>query len=152
MSHPDNSTLTQRFWSKVSKSDECWLWTGAKNRKGYGVVGTVSGMSLAHRVSFELAGNVIPSPRHVLHRCDTPGCVNPNHLFLGTNLDNVRDRDAKGRGNQVHGVANGRAKVSDAGVKVIRCSPLSHKELAAIFQIDTTTVKQIKNNETWKHV
>lgn len=152
MSCPNNDTLASRFWAKVEKADGCWLWVGAKNRKGYGVINTASGMSLAHRVSFVLSGAPIPSAKHVLHQCDTPACVNPAHLFLGTNLDNVRDRDSKRRGNQVHGVANGRAKVSDAGAAVIRCSPLNAKELAAIFQIDVTTVRQIRNNETWKHV
>ena len=152
MSCSNNDTLAARFWAKVNKTDACWLWTGAKNRKGYGVINTTAGMSLAHRVSYELSGSPIPPAKHVLHQCDTPGCVNPEHLFLGTNLDNVRDRDSKQRGNQVHGTANGRAKVSDAAVKVIRCSPLSTRELATIFQIDITTVRQIINKETWKHV
>lgn len=152
MSHPDNSTLPQRFWNKVIKAEGCWLWSGAKNRKGYGVIGTTAGMSLAHRVSLELSGIPVPYAKHVLHRCDTPGCVNPGHLFIGTNLDNVRDRESKQRGNQVHGVANGRAKVSDAEVKAIRNSSLSTKDLAAIYEINVTTVRQIINKETWKHV
>lgn len=96
----------ERFWSKVDRKGDCWLWLGALDRKGYGrfSVGNSrhadgsrrNSMVAAHRFSFEQTGGPAGS-LFVLHRCDNPRCVRPEHLFLGTNLDNVRDMDAKGR-------------------------------------------------------
>ena len=90
-------TIQERFWSKVDRSGECWLWTAAKVQ-GYG---SFDGRR-AHRVAWELAYGPIPKGvgyhgTCVLHRCDTPACVNPAHLRLGTQADNMADRDAKGR-------------------------------------------------------
>lgn len=95
--------LERRFWSKVDKSagdSGCWLWMAARNARGYGCVGRDVGRGywLAHRVSWELANGPIPDGLFVLHRCDVPSCVNPHHLFVGTNADNMRDMALKGRG------------------------------------------------------
>lgn len=79
----------------------CYLWTGGTQSKGYGVFNNPRGhrgVGLAHRLSYEHHVGLIPEGMHVLHRCDTPACVNPEHLFLGTNLDNIHDRMLKGRG------------------------------------------------------
>lgn len=96
--------IGQRFWSKVNKSsipDECWLWTAATIGGGYGqIMGVVNGKRrpvYAHRVSWEMAFGPIPADLYVLHRCDVPLCVNPDHLFLGTQGDNLADARAKGR-------------------------------------------------------
>jgi len=99
----------ERFWDKVQKSDGCWLWTAARNKSGYGRLGGV-GMrtQLAHRLSWELAHGPIGENLLVCHRCDTPPCVRPDHLFLGTDADNHDDMDRKGRGSVV-GLALGRA-------------------------------------------
>ena len=89
--------LDERFWAKVEKGDGCWLWTGATSRRGYGSI-TIDGRSVAtHRVSYEAYHGPIPDGLHVLHSCDTPGCVNPAHLRVGTRLDNMRDRAERGR-------------------------------------------------------
>ena len=148
-------TLAQRFWSKVQKSDDngCWLWTAAKTRHGYGVTSThLQKSAKAHRVSLELSGIQVPSEKLVLHRCDTPSCVNPAHLFIGTVQDNVRDRQAKGRGRAAYGAAAGRAKLSDACVNAIRCSPLSNIELAAIFEVNASSISRARNTKTWRHI
>lgn len=89
----------KRFWSSVDKDGEngCWLWTRGRNEHGYGVLDRKSGSGLAHRYSWELANGPIPTGLQVLHRCDNPPCVNPEHLFLGTRLDNMADMTAKGR-------------------------------------------------------
>lgn len=86
-----------RFWEKVQKTPSCWLWTAAKNEKGYGIFGLRKETDKAHRIAWRLTIGEIPIGLFVLHKCDVPNCVNPAHLFLGTNLDNVRDMIAKGR-------------------------------------------------------
>lgn len=98
-------TLTERFWLKVDRSnpDGCWLWIAAVDGKGYGLLAEKTPGSKrvrvhkAHRYSWELVHGPIFGGLFVLHRCDTPECVNPDHLFLGTHADNMRDMVAKGR-------------------------------------------------------
>lgn len=87
----------QRFWTKVDTSGDCWVWKGGRSPSGYGMFTVKRRNTRAHRVSYMIAHGPIPDGMCVLHRCDNPPCINPKHLFLGTDLDNVRDRDAKGR-------------------------------------------------------
>ena len=91
-------TPEERFWPKVEKTDECWLWTASRYKSGgYGQF-TVDSLGIrAHRFAYELLVGPIPSGMCVLHRCDNPPCVRPDHLFLGTQHDNAKDRTAKGR-------------------------------------------------------
>lgn len=102
-------TLEQsdNFFSHVTKTESCWLWTGSKNEKGYGRCDADYGSGYAHRVSFLIHNGQIPDGLLVLHHCDVPGCVNPGHLFLGTDADNAHDRDAKGRRVSSFGDRNG---------------------------------------------
>jgi hypothetical protein len=99
---PPRIPLEQRFWGKVVRGtpDECWTWIGGHDHRGYGYLrlpGRSGGQTGAHRVAWMLANGDLPEGCHVLHRCDTPSCVNPRHLFLGTNYENVQDKVAKGR-------------------------------------------------------
>lgn len=89
--------MEERFWSKVEKTDTCWIWTAAKIN-GYGVFWHSGKNMKAHRLSYEAAFSPIPIGLYVLHHCDVPSCVNPAHLFLGTQRDNIQDMDSKGRG------------------------------------------------------
>lgn len=86
-----------QFWSKVDKSGECWIWTGRRGPRGYGRFRIGSKAPGAHRVAYELTYGPIPDELIVCHHCDNPPCVRPDHLFLGTHLDNAADRDSKGR-------------------------------------------------------
>ena len=89
--------LGKRFWSKVNKTDGCWEWTAYLNKQGYGRYGIGSNVYRAHRLAFEEAYGPIPEGMFVCHKCDNPSCVRPDHLFLGTNSDNLKDCSAKGR-------------------------------------------------------
>jgi HNH endonuclease len=92
--------IEPRFWPKVRKTKTCWLWTGSKNNKGYGqlrVGGRKGSARSAHRIAWELANGPLVPGRCILHRCDTPACVRPDHLFEGSKADNTRDMVLKGR-------------------------------------------------------
>jgi len=92
-------TIAQRFWPKVKKTKTCWLWTAATDDCGYGFFRKESRgmMCRAHRVAWELEHGPIPDTMQVLHTCDNPACVNPDHLWLGTHADNMHDKVRKGR-------------------------------------------------------
>jgi hypothetical protein len=86
-----------RFWSKVQKSDACWIWAASRDDKGYGTFGFDGVVQKAHRVAYQLSVGPIPDGAHILHSCDNPPCVNPAHLRVGTRSDNMRDKVARGR-------------------------------------------------------
>lgn len=91
----------RQFWDKVEKTDACWLWQGALTSAGYGCLTVNKRRVYAHRLSYEIATGIHPGNLKVCHNCpggDNPACVNPAHLWLGTDLDNARDRERKGRG------------------------------------------------------
>jgi hypothetical protein len=95
-------SLLRRFWQRVAKGDGCWEWTGKRDKNGYGRVYLGGGREarregFAHRVSYTIHFGPIPDGLDVLHHCDAPRCVRPDHFFLGTQTDNMRDMDAKGR-------------------------------------------------------
>jgi len=99
------SPISKRFWSKTKPSkvhswrgSACWEWQGATNEKGYGKFKLNGAVMRTNRVAWILANGMIGGALHVLHHCDNPTCCNPKHLFLGTNQDNVNDREQKGRG------------------------------------------------------
>lgn len=149
-------SLSDRFWSKVDKlsEDGCWEWTGFLMNTGYGGFHSVHGeLVLSHRQSWILTNGDIPEGMKVLHRCDNRKCVNPTHLFLGTDSDNVADMVAKNR--QARGETQGHAKLTTAQVLQIRhyykCGN-SQKVIAQLFDVDKATIGEIVRREIWKHV
>ena len=143
-----------RFWSKVTKTDKCWLWQGA-NIKGYGKLGIGGQSYLAHRLSYMWNVGPIPDGLNVLHTCDTPPCVLPSHLFLGTQGDNLRDAASKGRTWRPQGEIHGRSKLNDESIKEIRYlgrKGYSHRKIGKIFGIHNVTVGRILSGKAWGHL
>jgi hypothetical protein len=143
-----------RFWSKVKKTDGCWNWVGAKHVKGYGAFRFNNRMGRAHRFSYELHRGGIPAGMLVLHRCDNPACVNPDHLFLGTNADNMADKVSKGR--QAHhgfrGDEHPTAKLTVAEVLAVREAEGTHREVAAQFGVSRKQIEDIRARRAWAYL
>lgn len=143
-----------RFWRNVTTSDDgsCWEWRGAKHR-GYGVIGVNKRQVRAHRFSYELHNGPIPDGLYVCHSCDNPGCVNPSHLWLGTNEENTADKTIKGRQARVAGLANPNAKLTAEQVRAIRNdSTHTYRELAELYGLHYMTIGKIKRRETYRDV
>ena len=152
------------LWSKVDKKsdNECWNWLGFKNKLGYGRTWINDKGYYAHRVIYNLAyPNVITlnAPKSnddigfLLHTCDNPSCCNPKHLFVGTHLDNMRDKVAKGRSPNFSGDKGPRCKLSMSQAKEIRelrKSGISAKELAIKFNISLASIKTLLRGDSYK--
>lgn len=158
-----NTAIEDRFWSKVDKSGDCWLWTAAKTFEGgYGQLGIGGKLVLTHRLVYEMTYGPIPASLMVLHRCDNPSCVRPEHLFLGTAKDNARDMALKGRTwQQQHpervkrGGKHGNAKFTDDQVLTIReafASGVGMEELARQWGVTPTTIARMISGEGWTHL
>lgn len=92
-------TTEERFWKYVKKTPTCWIWIGKRHRQGYGELWVKETMRLTHRLSWEIHYSKIPKGKHVLHKCDNPPCVNPDHLYLGDHYMNMKDMWDRGRAN-----------------------------------------------------
>jgi len=140
-----------RFWSKVQRGDGCWLWRGYVSGR-YGRIKIAGKHRSAHRYAYELLVGSVPPGNVVCHHCDTPLCVNPDHLFLGTQLDNVRDCMAKGRRAELHGEQRYNAKLTDARVMAIRSDARPQRVIATEYGIHQSVVSRIKAGQRWRHV
>jgi len=128
----------------------CWIWTGPRDKDGYGLFAVHRHNIRAHRFVWTLAFGAIPKGLGVLHRCDTPSCVRPECLFLGTNLDNQRDCTQKGR--KPHGTKHWKAKLTAEDVRFIRASPLSSRQIAPRFGVAHMHIRKIRQRKSWKHL
>lgn len=151
-------TEEQRFFKRVNVGapDECWEWTGSRNQKQWhGQWRNKSGqIELTHRAAWRMFKCEIPPGMFVLHKCDNPICVNPSHLWLGTQSENCKDMWSKGRARPKSSIGekHGMSKVNESIVREIRSSSLSGVELARQFGITTTTVCDIRKRRSWKHI
>lgn len=157
----NKNQISARFSKHIdlfSSPNNCWTWTGATNNCGYGMIKVNSKTVMsAHRVAWILFNNSIPTGKCVLHNCDNPSCVNPAHLFIGTQSDNMRDMAAKGRAgtNGQFGETSSNSKLTNAIVLYIKQYPNyrgSCTELANKFGVVTSTISSIRHNKNWKHV
>ena len=141
-----------KFERHFKKGAGCWLWTGAMRGNRYGGFRTSAGIRGAHGVAYRLYVAPVPKRLFVLHKCDVPLCVNPKHLWLGTQKDNALDREAKGRGHNRKGVAHGGAKLTEAKVRRIRKDPRPSKLIAASYGLNRAHVSDIKAGRSWGHI
>ena len=147
----------ERFWTKVDRRGvyECWEWTGGRTGNGYGALDIDGKMRTVHRLSFGIHYGDIPDGLCVLHHCDNPPCVNPQHLFAGTVSDNAVDMIRKGRGNRPFGERHHSAKLTDAQVlEILLIKPVSgyQSTIARKFGVSQVTISDIRSRKTWKHL
>ena len=141
-----------RFWALVEKTDTCWVWKGKAVKSGHGLFYAATETLLAHRVSWRLHRGRIKGKR-VLHRCDNPPCVRPDHLFSGSQRENVNDAIAKGRwtmppsGEQHHS-----AKLTESDVRAIRATAGSHAVVARQFGVSKRLILLIRKGRIWRNV
>ncbi len=149
-----------RFWSKVKIKgpDDCWEWTAATFWDGYGEFRVGDKIKKAHRVAYKAEIGLIPDGINVCHSCDNPPCCNPRHLFLGTQKENMRDAEDKGRLYRVdgRGSKNSQVKLTESEVRQIRRKYIPRKVtyamLAMEFGISLSQARRIVKGERWAHL
>jgi len=140
----ERTDLSERFWEKVSKTDTCWLWTAGTTKSGYGSIRINGAAKRAHRVAYEMLVGPIPEGAVLLHSCDTPACVNPAHLSIGSQKENIHDAIEKGR--HCHGEKHWNYKISPQIIKDIQSAHVggaTGRAIAKHFAISESLVSKI---------
>lgn len=158
-------SISDRFMDKVSKSpDGCWLWTASVGTSGYGRFCLNGKIEKSHRVSYTLFIGNIPYVDDadgrgtcIMHKCDNPLCVNPDHLFAGSHKDNMRDKSAKGRvvNNSLLGEKHQNSKLTEIDVVDIRFlagNGIKPPQLSKEFLVSRSTIHSLLDGETWRHI
>lgn len=137
----------------INPKTRCWEWNGHKDKKGYGRMSDAQSCEvLVHRISWcEFIGQ-IPKGMHILYHCDNPKCCNPEHLYVGTNEDNVKDRQARGRSKGAAGEKNTKAKLTENDVLIIRKSTGTHASLGRKYGVSYSTISAIRSGKTWSYL
>jgi predicted XRE-type DNA-binding protein len=152
----DTGNITERFHKKyIVKENSCWIWTGSTRPNSKGVLYpriTEGKKDIgAHRFSYMMMYGEIKSGMYVCHKCDTPLCVNPDHLFIGTHKDNMADMVNKGRSHKGAGEYANRSKLTNEQAKQIRSINLSGSKLANLFKVSQATISRIIRKETYQN-
>lgn len=151
-------TLEERLNRKLAKKDQCLVWTGARTTQGYGLIGNGFGKKilLTHRAAYELSTGISPVGKVVRHTCDNPPCCNPDHLLLGTQLDNRNDMLERKRDNVARGERQACAKLTEESVLKIRqqyaCGSVTITTLAEDFGVARRTAGDVIHRKTWQHI
>lgn len=151
-----NNEFAARFWAKVKLTSSCWQWNGARFKHGYGQVRIGKKLILAHRIAWTLTHRNGPGNLDVLHRCDNILCVRPDHLFLGTHADNMRDMAIKGRSSR--GEQHSSAKLTWVQVREMRKLFIpGHPEFGGMafakkYGMDNSYISAIIRGRYWKEV
>jgi len=145
-------SVRERFLKYVKKTDTCWLWIGSKDKNGYGRLNIKDSPTLAHRLSWLLFSGAsgIPIDRNILHKCDNPSCVNPEHLYVGTQTQNINDMYSSGRGYRRPG--HRQSILTPDDIREIRASKLPGKFLAQDKGVSEATISEIRTGKIWRHV
>lgn len=143
-----------RFWAKVDRASDCWAWIGALTTAGYGSLKRGGVVYYAHRISWEMHHGPVPAGQVVCHLCDNRRCVRPDHMFLGSQHDNLRDAAAKGR--MERGEARHSARLTVKTVAEIRNryarGMAPQQVLAADYGVSQMAISKVVRRETWRHV
>ena len=140
---------SELFWTSVNKTESCWLWTKSRDKDGYGKASKKHRSLRAHQYAWILTYGPIPDGQHILHRCDNPPCVRPDHLFVGTQADNVQDAMRKGRRRILRGKECSWSKLSDEEIERIRSlrGHMTQRRIAQEFGITQGHVSGIQRNK-----
>jgi len=145
-----NGPTKKRFLARVEKGVDCWLWKGAHNSCGRGTVTIQDKSYVAARVMYKLHYEIDPGLLKVCHTCDNPSCVNPEHLWLGSQADNMADCKKKGRQRRVVGGKNPRARLTLEQVAIIRASTEGSGKLAKQFNTTPSQIWRIRTGKRWR--
>jgi hypothetical protein len=130
----------------------CWLWLNSVDKNGYGWASVKHRTKKAHRLAWEGRHGSIPDGMCVCHKCDNPGCVNVDHMWLGTNVENTKDRSRKGRSHRANGESQWMSRLTEAAVVDIRSSPETGRALARRYGVTFQTISDIRRGTRWKHL
>lgn len=153
-------TVEDRFFRSLAKTEDgCWNWIGRFVGKGYGSIGLGgkgAKQKLVHRLSYEIHKGPIPDGMVVMHTCDNPRCVNPDHLEAGTQSQNIKDAFARGRKinlpSGIKGDDHGASKLTSKDVLEIRESTLSMNALAKLYGVSRSAIERVRYRKTWRHI
>jgi hypothetical protein len=146
-------TLEQRLLEKTKHIGDCWIWTGTKSKSGYALIWHQGGFCRAHRISYQLYCGEIPIGMFVCHHCDNPACVNPNHLFVGTQKNNMADKLRKNRQTRGEGIKQSKLIATDIkAISILYSQRFRVGYLAKLFNISRMHIWRIVTGKNWTHL